>query len=537
MLQSCYSSGSIGIAIVPTRTKGNTTMSAAANPVLRPQARTDTLLTSSEYVESLRDARNVYLDGERIADVTTHPAFRNSVRSVARLYDSLHDPAQRELLTATDEYGIRTHRFYQPSYSAQELLASREAIAAWARLSYGFMGRTPDYKAAFMASLGAAPEFYAPFDGNALAWYKRFAARGLFLNHVLVNPPIDRKKPIHEVADVFVHVVKETDGGIIVSGAKMLATGSALTHGTFVAQNSAAQLEPGKAEDFALVFIAPLDTPGTKLLCRASYEAAARSPFDNPLSSRFDENDAVLIFDNAFIAWENVLVYRDIARANAFYRQSGFFSRYNLQSATRLGVKLDFMTGLFSKGIAANGTDDFRGVQVALGELIGWRNLVWALSTAMCLDPQPGPGRSVIPKLEHAATFRLFAHEGWQKVHSLFETYLGGSPLVAPSSYKDLQNPELRPLIDQYYRGSDGSAEERIKLFKLVWDAIGSEFGARHELYERNYSGNNEQIRLDLLNFARARGILGDATAFAEQCMGDYNLDGWADETWVFEKR
>jgi 4-hydroxyphenylacetate 3-monooxygenase len=510
-------------------------MQAATDGVTTPPEETNRLLTSAEYLASLDDGRAVYLDGERVKDVANHPAFRNSARSVARLYDSLHDPAQRELLTAVDERGIRTHRFYQPSYTPQDLLASREAIAAWARLSYGFMGRTPDYKAAFMASLAADPAFYAPYDNNAIAWYEKFAGRGLFLNHVLVNPPIDRKKPVHEVADVFVHVVRERDDGIIVSGAKMLATGSAITHATFVAQNSSANLEKGRAEDFALVFIAPLDTPGSKLLCRNSYESAARSPFDNPLSSRFDENDAVLIFDEAFIPWENVLVYRDVERANSFYRNSGFFSRYNLQAATRLGVKLDFMIGLFAKGIAANGTDEFRGVQVALGEIIGWRNLVWALTTAMCLDPQPGPGRSVVPKQEHAAAYRLFAHECWQAIHSLFETYLGGSPLVVPSSYKDLQNPELRPLIDRFYRGSDGDAESRVKLFKLIWDAIGSEFGARHELYERNYSGNNEQIRLDLLGIARGKRHLADSIAFADACMADYNLDGWTSDTWVFD--
>ncbi len=397
------------------------------------------------------------------------------------------------------------------------------------------MGRTPDYKAAFMASLGAAPGFYAPFDANALAWYKRYASRALFLNHVLVNPPVDRKRPIHEVADVFVHVVRETDGGIVVSGAKMLATGSALTHATFVAQNSAAQLEKGKAEDFALVFIAPMETRGLKLLCRPSYEAQAQSPFDNPLSSRFDENDAVLLFDDAFIPWENVLVYRDIERANSFYRQSGFLSRYNLQSGTRLGVKLDFMAGLFAKGISANGTDEFRGVQVALGDVLAWRNLIWALTAAMCLDPQPGPGSSVIPRVEHAATLRLFATQCWPTIKDIFETYLGASPLVVPSSYRDLQNPELRPLIDRYYRGSDSTAEARIKLFKLIWDAIGSEFGGRHELYERNYSGNNEQVRLDLVNIARGSKQLERSAAFVDQCLADYDLDGWTSGIWTSE--
>jgi 4-hydroxyphenylacetate 3-monooxygenase len=148
------------------------------------------LMSAREYVDSLRDARAVYLYGERVKDVTTHPAFRNSVRSVARLYDTLADPRQRDALTTTDRFGIRTHRFFTSSYSAQELLAARDAVARWARLTYGFMGRTPDYKASFMATLGANPEFYAPFEDNALNWYRRYAARGLYLNHVLINPPV-----------------------------------------------------------------------------------------------------------------------------------------------------------------------------------------------------------------------------------------------------------------------------------------------------------------------------------------------------------
>ncbi|HEX8917651.1 MAG TPA: 4-hydroxyphenylacetate 3-hydroxylase family protein [Chloroflexota bacterium] len=491
--------------------------------------------TGEEYIRSLRDGRAVYINGERVADVTTHPAFRNACRSIARLYDALHDPTQQSKLLGRDRHGITTHKFFKPAYSAQELLESRDAIAEWAKLTYGFMGRTPDYKAAFMATLGAAPDLYEPFAENARHWYRAYASKVMFLNHVLVNPPIDRNKPIHEVADVFLHVVRERDDGIIVSGAKMLATGSAVTHATFVAQNTAAQLEKGKAEDFALVFIAPLDTSGQRLVCRTSYEEVARSPFDNPLSSRFDENDAVLIFDNAFIPWENVLVYRDVDKATAFYAASGFVNRYNLQSNTRLGVKLDFMSGLLMRSLRANGTDQFRGVQAQLGEVVAWRSMIWALTTAMALDPQSGPGGTVMPKLEYAAAGRVFSTMAWPRVKEIFELVLGGSPIVIPSSYRDLENPELAPLIERYYRGSDGSAHDRIKLFKLVWDAIGTEFGSRQELYERNYSGNDEQIRLDALNFARRRGLDDQFLGLVEACMSDYDTDGWHNHTWSWD--
>ncbi|HZF32025.1 MAG TPA: 4-hydroxyphenylacetate 3-hydroxylase N-terminal domain-containing protein [Gammaproteobacteria bacterium] len=496
------------------------------------QILTDELMTGEEYLASLRDGREVYLYGERIADVTEHPAFRNSARSIARLFDALHDPAQRDALTTVDRLGIRTHRFFAPSWSAAELLAARDAIAQWSRLTYGFMGRTPDYKAAFMATLGANPEFYAPFDENARRWYRSYASKALFLNHVLVNPPVDRNKPVHEVADVYLHVVRETDAGAIVSGAKMLATGSALTHATFVAQNSSVSLEAGKAEDYALVFIAPLDTPGSKLLCRASYEQNAHSPFDHPLASRFDENDAVLVFDEAFIPWENFLVYRDVERANAFYPASGFFNRYNLQAGTRLAVKLDFMTGLLARGLEMNGTSEFRGVQAALGEVVAWRTLLWAMTTAMAAEPQPGPGGSVIPRADYAAAARVFSTSSWPAVKEIFENVLGGAPIVAPSGREDLLSPTLRPLIDRYYRGTGASALERIKLYKLVWDAIGTEFGGRHELYERNYAGNHEQIRMDALKFARRTGALDGCIELVDRCLADYDLDGWTTDTW-----
>ena len=487
-------------------------------------------LTGEEYLESLRDGREVWIGGEKVADVTEHPAFRNATRSVARLYDALHEP-ENDMLT-TDRRGIRTHRFFAPAYSSEDLVEAREALALWSRMSYGFMGRSPDYKASFMAALGADPNWYGPFSGSAEHWYRKYAEGALFLNHVLINPPIDRSKPVHDMEDVFVHVVEERDGGMVVSGAKMLATGSALTHATFVAQNSATQLEEGKAEDYALVFIAPLDTPGQKLLSRRSYEATADSPFDHPLSSRFDENDAVIVFDNAFIPWENVLVYRDVEKATGFYAQSGFLNRYTLQAGTRLAVKLDFLTGLISRALETNGTDGFRGVQAELGELFGWRSLMWSITTALCHDTRPGPGESIVPNADVAMLVRLFGSMAAPRFNEIAAKILGGSPLLVPSSVEDMKNAELRPLIDRFYRGSSGSAEERVKLFKLIWDAMGTEFGARHEWYERNYGGSAELVRLDALRFGKRGGTLEACQAMVDQCMSDYDLDGWTGDTW-----
>lgn len=486
------------------------------------------MLTGAEYLESLRDGRNVYIDGERVRDVTTHPAFRNSALSVGRLYDALHSDS--DVLTGVDALGTRTHKFFKPSRSVQDLVEARDAIAHWQRLSYGFLGRTPDYKASFMAGLSVTADYYGPFADTATRWYREFTEKTLYLNHVIINPPINRKAPIHTQREELIHVVRETDGGIIVSGAKMLATGSVVTHASFVAPVASAVLEPGKAEDFALVFFVRMNNPKAHLICRAPF--GTRAPFDQPLASRFDENDAVLVLDEAFIPWEDVLVYRDITRATQFYAKSGFPNLYNFQSGIRLATKLEFMTGLFSRAVRANGTDEFRGVQAALGELLTMRNTLWALVSAMAYDPEPGAGGTVVPRLTHATAVRMMNAQVWARVHELFETHLGGSPIVVPSSHRDLQSPELRPLIDRFYHGADCAALERVKLLKLAWDAIGSEFGGRDELYERNFSGNGEQVRLDALRWGNRSGALQRCEALVQECMDDYDLDGWKRGPW-----
>jgi 4-hydroxyphenylacetate 3-monooxygenase len=493
-------------------------------------------MTGKEYLDSLNDGREVWLNGQRISDIPNHPAFRNSARSIARMYDALHDPKYHDVLsTATDTGGGSfTHRFFKVSRNTEELLAAREAIASWARLTYGWMGRTPDYKGSFLGTLGGNPGFYEPYGDNALRWYREAQEKVLFINHALINPPVDRNKPVHDVSDVFINVEKETDAGIIVSGAKMVATGSAITNYNFVAHNGTLPIEK---EEFALAFFAPHDTPGVKLICRSSYElnsAVMGSPFDNPLSSRLDENDAVLIFDKALIPWENVLIYRDIEKANNFFPRSGFVNLFLFHGCTRLAVKLDFIAGLLLKSTESTGINEFRGVKANIGEMIAWRNMFWAISTAMAKDPTPGPNGTVLPNVEHGTAYRVFSTVAWTRIREIIENVVGGGLIVQPSSAEDFKNPELRPYLDRFYRGSNGyDSLDKVKLNKLLWDAVGSEFGGRHGLYERNYTGNYEDIRIHALMEAINNGSADSFKGMVEQCMSDYNLDGWSDSTWI----
>ena len=226
--------------------------------------------TGAEYLESLRDGREVYIYGERVKDITSHPAFRNSARMVARLYDALHDPAKHDILTTETDTGSGgfNHKFFRTPRSAEDLVGARDAIAEWARMTYGWMGRAPDYKGSFLATLDANAEFYAPYQANALRWYKEAQEQVLYFNHAIVHPPVDRNLPPDQVGDVYVYVEKETGAGLVVSGAKVVATGSALTHYNFIAHYGL----PLKKKEFAIICAVPMDAPGVKLISRTSYE-------------------------------------------------------------------------------------------------------------------------------------------------------------------------------------------------------------------------------------------------------------------------
>jgi 4-hydroxyphenylacetate 3-monooxygenase len=490
---------------------------------------TTSVYTGADFLESIQDGREIYIYGERVKNVTQHPAFRNSARMVARWYDRFHEK-KNEIGVPTDNgSGNLTHPFFLGSKTPDDLIRSRDAIAELQRVAFGWMGRSPDYKASFLGTLGANSAFYGEYAGNARNWYSRTQERLDFWNHAIVNPPVDRDRPIEEVRDVFMHVEKETDAGLIVSGAKVVATGSALTHYNFIAHYGI----PIKDKSFALIFTAPMDSKGVKLIARSSYEymaAAVGSPFDYPLSSRLDENDSILVFDKVLVPWENVFIYGDVEKINQFFPASGFIPRFTLHGVTRLAVKLDFIAGLFSMAVEATGSKDFRGVQAAVGEVLAWRNLFHGMSDAMVKSPIPWQGTDGynLPNLGYGLAYRVMAPLAYPRIKELIERHVASGLIYLPSSSADFESDAVRPYLDRFVRGSNGyAALDRVKLLKLLWDAIGTEFGGRHELYERNYAGNYENLRIETLGAAAATGDLYAMQGMVRDCMSEYDLSGW----------
>src|SRR6201996_8665462 len=305
--------------------------------------------TGEEHIAGLRDNRNVLIDGKRVDDVTTHPSFARVVGSVGRLFDFASAPENRELMTFETPNGKRANRIWQLPTSYQELIERRKALEAWTSLHAGFMGRSPDHVASCIAGMYMGSDMFEAYDparAKALADYYAYArARDLYLTYVIINPQADRSKSAAQQKDAFLTagVVDQDAEGITVRGAKMLATGGIMADEVFV--TCIQPLQPGD-EKYAVSFAIPMNTKGLKILSRKSYEAAAGSVFDNPLASRFDENDAVLYFDDVKVPWNRVFVVDSIEMCQKQFHATPAHVYQNYQSMIRLSIKLRFLLGI-----------------------------------------------------------------------------------------------------------------------------------------------------------------------------------------------
>ena len=328
--------------------------------------------TGAEHIRSLQDGRKVFIDGQSVADVTTHPAFRNSVASAASLYDFQAAPEQIEFMTfAFDGSNRRANRGWQMPRNYAETVERRKALIAWAELSYGFMGRSPDHLASALVGQRMGLDVfvkYNPARAKAFADYFDFATRSdLFLTYVIINPQADRSKDWGEQEpDLVARVVDEDSGGITVRGAKMLGTSSIMANEVLVANLQ--PLKPGE-EDLAFSCAVPMNIKGLRVLSRKSYENSAVSVYDNPVSSRFDENDAIIHFDDVKVPWDRVFVHRDVDMCRAQFHDTPGHIYQNYQSQIRLVVKLKFLVALARKLTEAIGTVNMPQVREQLGRL------------------------------------------------------------------------------------------------------------------------------------------------------------------------
>ncbi len=448
--------------------------------------------TGAEHLASLHDGRAVYLDGALVDDVTTHPAFKNAVHQAAALYDYQADPANVDLLTfESPTNGRRVNRCWQIPRNHEEMVKRREAMVDWQRTHCGFMGRSPDHLASALVGQVIGIEVFERHGkerAQALLEYFQYVRdNDIYLTYVIINPQADRSKGWGEQDDEFLvaGVVDEDADGITVRGAKMLGTSSIMANEVFVANIQ--PLKPGE-ERYALSFALPVNTPGIKILSRKSFEAAAISEFDNPLSSRFDENDALMYFDNVKVPWDRVFVYKDTETCRAQFQDTAGHLYQNYQAQIRLLVKMQFLTGL-ARGIAETiGTHKMPQIIQQLGQMAAQAAMVEGMVYGMESSGE-NRGDYFVPNRHLMYAAQVLTQELYPGFISSIRELAGGSLIMLPSSVLDFENPELRDIIHRTQQSSSTDPESRVKFLKLAWDAIGSEFASRHVQYEMFYAG------------------------------------------------
>ena len=455
--------------------------------------------TGREYLDSLTTGGKSGFTANASSNVTEHPAFRNSARMIA---PDVRCPARSEA-QGHPHHPDRVGRLYPSLLSRPSFFrgagrpARRHRGMAEAPPGDGW-GAPPTTRAASSARLGGNAPFYQRLRGKRQALVPQGPG-----THLVRQPrdhaPAGGSRPADcgRGTDVFVQVVKETDAGIYVTGAKVVATGSALTHYTFVAHVAQVPIADPR---FAPVFIMPTGAPGVKLLCRVSNEyraAALGSPFDYPLSSRLDENDAILILDNVFVPWEDVFIHSDLEQANKFNVGSGFLERASLHGCTRFAVKMDFLCGLLTRALEITGSKGFHGVQV---QARGGHRLAQRLLGTLRRDGQErrtlerhGPPQFAVRRRVSGAQPGGDAED--QEHHRADRRKRPDLPQFAHGTISRRRRSAATWTSTSAERAARAQIE-RVKVMKMLWDAIGTEFGSRHELYEINYIGSNDITRL-----------------------------------------
>ncbi|MGH9303255.1 MAG: 4-hydroxyphenylacetate 3-monooxygenase, oxygenase component [Acidimicrobiales bacterium] len=450
--------------------------------------------TGDQYRKALQDDREIWLEGERVKDVTSDLRFKNTVDMLAEMYDLQHRPDLVDLLTYVpdDGNGERCGLSYIEPRSAADLVRRREMVKTWMDWTGGMMGRSPDFMNIHMTGFGSAHEFFAQageqYGKVARDYYLHARKNDLALTHVLINPQTDRSKPVHEqTQDVAARIMEENDNGIVVRGARMVSTLAPFADEIAVFPSTYLQASD-ESKPFAFAFCLPVATAGMRFICRPPMGPTGGRPLDYPLSSRLDEMDAVVVFDNVLVPWDRVFINGDPYLCNSLFPGTGTMNQIMHQFAVKNLAKAEFVLGVALNLTESVGTNGFQQVQNMLAEIINAVELVRACLRASEVDCIEGPSGTVMPHPEPLWTVRTMFPEIYPRLVQILNI-VGASGLIATPSVAELES-ERRGDVMHYYQAAFLPGDRRIELFRLAWDIACSSFGGRQALYERYFSGD-----------------------------------------------
>jgi 4-hydroxyphenylacetate 3-monooxygenase len=477
---------------------------------------------ATHYLEGLRDDRAVFLDGERVDDVTKHPGFAEPIRRIAQTWDRAAAADVEPSTTYVDAATGRRHSaMWLIPRSAEDLAARRRVHRLWAEPSYGLMGRTPDHVACVLSAFAGWRQLFdrggTRFGDNVVRFYEKARDEELYVAYGIVPPQIDRSQPAHRQPEPFLFpgVVAERDGGIVIRGGQGITTAAVLADWLFISYIT--PLVPGD-EDYAVSFVTPVNAPGIRIHPRRPYAQGTTSVFDYPLSSRFDEVDATVVFDDVFVPWEQVFIYRDVGLVNAQFHESPSHTLANFQSLVRFTVKLEFMAGLALKLLEVHAGERKPEAQAALG----------GDSAALCAAFEArgqAAGRTRLIRDGVARPHPQYVYAGMSLQRRLIVDMMrairelaGGAFQQLPSAEAGFESPETRADLERFMRGATAGARERVKLLKLVWDFVGTEFAGRQLQYEMFYSAAQPVVNTRMFRaYDWERG-----KAAVDRCLGEY---------------
>lgn len=460
------------------------------------------LRSGRDYVAGLKAqaGKNVWIAGRQVADVPQDPMFTRPIAAIAALYDlqcASHHGVRMAASDAdsNDSYGMS---FLIPR-SQDDLADRRKAMAVWAEATFGLVGRSPDYcNTVVMAfeETGFFRQLGEDFGRNLSNYYTHIRKNDLFLTHAIVNPQTDRSKSSSQQDNAYAHlgIVHKNADGLIVRGAKMLAT-----HGPTADEIIVYPL-PGSVaageEKYALAFGIPTDTPGLKFICREPFDDGTMSTWDHPLGGRFEEPDAMVVFDDVLIPWERVFLHENVAMANKLFTSASIQNNTGHQTAIRGLAKCKFLAAVAIAVSRSVKTDGFLHVQEQLGEILGYLQLIEGallLSELKAERTESGAIRPFWPPLQ---SIRYHLPKMYERIVRVVQVIGAGGLLINPT-HADITS-EIGPDIEAYYRGAGLDSVSRIHLGKLAWDVTGTQFGQRMLQYERYYAGDPVRVAATL---------------------------------------
>jgi 4-hydroxyphenylacetate 3-monooxygenase len=451
--------------------------------------------SGSEFLGRLASARvHVEIQGQTLTGgVADHPAFRNVVRSYAGLYDMQHDPAHRDVLTyPSPATGDPVATSFLVPRTPEDLAKRSQAFKLWADRSLGMLGRTPDYLNSALMALASAADWFAQadpgFGDNIRRYYEQVREQDLLCTHTLIPPQANRAVSGSQQAGgaLMAHIVREDDNGIVIRGARMLATSGPFADELLVFPSTVLRNTP-EDKQYSFACAIPNDAPGLRYLAREPLDYGLPR-HDHPLGSRFEESDAVVVFDDVHVPYERCFVLGDPELCNGFYTRTSAVVHMTHQVIARTTAKTSYILGLVSLLAQAIGIEQFQHVQADIAEVITTLETLRAFSRAAEADAEVNEFGVLTPAWPPLNTARNLYPRLSQRFPEILRK-LGASGLMATPTQADVSGPAAAD-IETYLQSATLGGADRVKLFRLVWDTCISAFAGRQALYEYYFFGD-----------------------------------------------